>query len=216
MPNITDRINNNLKAIYNIDDDELYKEFVCDKDGTIPATITIPTDIDIGIIASQIEYLRLLSISLVNQLYIDQATGQFLKYELEQFFNFLQFQSETEADYIERAISMVFQPRVSTASIISALRPYSMPLPEINRIRTDSGFADCSFADIYDTYVTIYEGEDFHVFAARSSEFGSSFFSINITLYNFEGNLQKAVNVIEAYIAAGIQYTLSFVNLLVD
>ena len=133
---ITDRINNNLKAIYNIDDDELYKEFVCDKDGTIPATITIPTDIDIGVIASQIEYLRLLSISLSNQLYIDRATGQFLKYELEQFFASLQLIDETEAEWITRTTNFILQPRCSKVALITALTPYFITPPAISNSST--------------------------------------------------------------------------------
>ena len=211
--NITIRINNNLDAIFNVENDDIYKSVISDTDGVTPGTITIPTDINIGAIASQIEYLRILSASLIKQMYINQATGDFLRYELEEFFNCLQFLGESEVQWVARALSLTFQPRVSKGSIIAALTPYSSPAPTIENLRTDSGFADVSFADIYDTYVTTFAGDDFYVYSARSSEFGSSFFAINITMYNFTGSLQAIVNIINAYIAAGITFTIDFVTI---
>jgi len=207
---ITERINNNLSVIYNIENDDIYNSIICDKDGIIAGTISRPDDIELGAITSQIEYLRILSHSLVDQLYIDQATGLYLKYVLENFFNSIQLPAETESAWIAREIALIFQPRISVGSIISALTSYSDPAPLVERLGYDSGFADRSFADIYDTYVTTYEGDDFYVFSAKSSEFGSSFFSITITMYNFTGRVNELINIINAYIAAGITYTLKF------
>ena len=173
--NITLRINDNLNSIFNIENDDIFKSVICDDTGTIPATITVPTDIDIGAIASQIEYLRLLSLSLAKQVYIDQATGLFLKYELEEFFNCVQLEGETEAQWIARVIYLIFQPRVSTAAIISALRLYSDP----DALVTLSGSVACQ---------------------------------IDITVYNVLVDSQIIINLIDAYIAAGITYTLTLIS----
>ena len=121
---IVDRINNNLSTLYDIED-PIYKSLICDKDGTIPATITKPTDIDIGAIASQIEYLRQLAICLVRQMFIDEATGEFLEFQLNEYFASLQLEDETEAEWVQRAIATVFQQKVSRATIIYSLRPYN-------------------------------------------------------------------------------------------
>lgn len=148
---IVDRINNNLETLFDPENDQIYKSLICDKDGEIPSTITKPTDIDIGAIASEIEYFRLLSIDLIKQLYINQASGKFLKYQLEEYFASLRLEDETDVEWVQRTIANVFQQKVSRASIIFSLRPYSSQEPEITNVIQESAFADFSFADAYDS-----------------------------------------------------------------
>jgi len=147
---ITDRINSNLQTVYNIEDPK-YKALICDKDGTNPDTITKPTDIDLGVITSQIEFLRRLSIDLLKQIYIDQASGEFLKFQLNEFFDSLRLEDETDTEWVQRTIATVLGQKVSRASIIYALRPYSSQEPEITTTLQESAFADFSFADAYTT-----------------------------------------------------------------
>jgi hypothetical protein len=208
---IQTRINNSLEALYNTDD-PIYKSLICDKDGVVPGTITVPTDIDIGAIASQIEWLRLLSIDLAAQLFIDQASDEFLEYALVDFFNCLRVTGESDADWIARSIAIVFAPRVSKAAIISLLSPYSTSTPTIQNGKVDAGYADCCFSDVYDSFTTTdpVTGDDIFVFGALSGEFGSTFFAIQITMYGFTGNLQNIVNIVNSSIAAGITYTFIF------
>lgn len=145
---IVDRINSNLESLYNTDD-PIYQSFIANKNGTIPSIISKPTDIDIGAIASQIEYLRMLSICLVRQLFLDEASGDFLKYQLNDFFNSLKLEDETDIEWVQRTIATIFSQKVSRATIINALMPYSSQEPIISNIIQESAFADFSFADIY-------------------------------------------------------------------
>jgi hypothetical protein len=206
---IPERINNNLSVLYNIED-EIYKALISDVDGTNPETITKPTDIDIGVIASQIEWLRRLSIDLLKQLYANHASGEFLKYILEDFFNSLKLEGETDEEWLERVTAIIFSPKVSTASIIYALRPYSSIEPEVYNIASESAFADFSFADI--TYSGSYIMDDGTIVIyvpAIAETFSSSYFKIKIVLYDtIDSNVVTVINIINRIIPAGIEYIL--------
>lgn len=205
---ITIRINDGLKTLFNVND-PIYKAIVCDKDGIPEATITKPSDFNLGAITDQLEYLRRLQIDLLKQMFIDQASGEFLKYSLENFFRSLRLQVETDEDWIQRTISLIFQPRVSRASIIFALRPYSSQEPEIISGGGDAMFADVSFAGRYKKYNTMYNGKNFSVYPSIAQTAGSAFFSIVIILYGTSANqLYSVADLINQYIAAGINYTI--------
>jgi len=211
---ITDRINSSLDTLYNINDDPIYKALVCDKDGTIPAVINVPTDIDIGCIASQIEYLRRLTIDLIKQIYIDQASGEFLEYQLEDFFGSLRLEDETDVEWVQRTIAIVFQHKVSRATIIYSLRPYSTQEPIISNVVEDSAYADFSFADIYvksksmNPYGTGYV----FVFPAVTENYSSAFFTIKITLYNTpSSDIYTVQGILNNIFAAGISYVLQII-----
>jgi len=205
---ITTRINNNLKAVWNVDD-PIYKVCICNADGTIPSTITKPTDIAIGAIASELEYLRLFSLSLVKQLVLTNASTDFLKYTLENYFGSYRLEGETDSAWLTRVIATVFQPKVSRAAIIYALRAYSNQEPEIEDGSGSSAFSNVCFAGRNKKYSTTYKGKIFYVFPAISNDFSSLYFFIIITLYqNNTTNVQNAINVINKVIAAGIKYVL--------
>jgi len=205
---IVDRLNNDLKLLFNIDD-PVYKSFICDKNGTIPSTITKPTDIDIGAIASLKEFLRQLSISLLKQIYIDQASDEFLTFTLNEYFESLKLEGETNSEWISRTIAKVFNPKVSRASIIFALRPYSSQEPEISNVSTESAFADFSFSDIYISGYDIVSGETIIVVPAISESLESAFFTIKVKLYDTPSSqLATVIDLLNNIIAAGITYVL--------
>ena len=208
---ITDRINNSLLALFDTTRDEIYKSVICDDTGTIPSTITRPDDIDVGAVTSEIEYLRLLSKGLVNQLYIENANGLFLKFIMEDYFDCFRLLEETESEWIQREFDLIFRQKVSIAALFLALSPYSTPDPKIELLGSDEGFSDLCFADRYTTYTTTYQGDDFHVFSAKASLFGSSYFTLTITIYNSYGMLKSIQKAIGNTVAAGINYNLKFV-----
>jgi hypothetical protein len=206
--NIVIRINDSLKTLWNIDD-PIYKSVICDADGTILSTITIPTDIDIGAIASGIEYLRRLSIDLSKQIYFNQADTEFLKYVLNDFFNIQRFAGESDAQWLARAVSMIFKPRVSRATIIYALRPYSDQEPEIISGDRAAMFADYSFADRYKRDTQTFQGSPFPVFPAYAYNSEDTAFSLIIVLYGTDtGDILNVVNLLQSILVAGVSYTL--------
>lgn len=206
---ITDRVNNNLDALFNIDDDRIYRSLVCDKDGTIPATITMPTDIDIGAFASMVEYLRRLSIDLVKQIFIDEASAEFLEYQLEEFFSSLRLEDETDFDWVQRTIAAIFQHKVSRASIIYLLRPYSTQEPIISSTVAECAFADFSYADVYVSDKVLVGTTYVFVLPAVTENYATSFFTIKITLYDTAASdIYTVQGIIDSIIAAGISYVL--------
>lgn len=206
---ITDRINNNLGTIFNTETDPIYKSLICDRDGNIPDTINNPTDIDIGAIASQIEYLRRLSIDLLKQIYINHASSEFLKYQLNEFFDSLRLEDETDVEWVQRTIAIVFQQKVSRATIIVALRPYSTQEPEISSVIRDSAYADFSYADVYVGDTVVSGSKTIHVLPAIAESAESSYYTIKITLYNTpSSDLYTVVDILDRIIAAGITYIL--------
>ena len=211
---ITDRINNSLNTLFDPENDRIYQSLICDKNGAIPVTINKPTDIDIGVFASQVEYLRRLTIDLIKQIYIDQASGEFLKYQLEEFFGSLRLEDETDAEWVQRTIAIVFQHKVSRATIIYSLRPYSTREPIISNVVEDSAYADFSFADVYikskslNPYGTGYV----FVFPAITENYSSAFFTIKITLYDTpSSDIFTVQGILDNILAAGISYVLQII-----
>ena len=197
---ITDVINNNLTALFNLED-PVYKALISDKDGTIPVTVTLPTDFDIGVIASEIEYLRQLSINMVNQLFLDKAQSMFLTYILNNFFASLRMTNESDVAWVNRVIASIFSTKLSHASIIFALRPFSSLEPIIENLVADSAFADFSYADIYTS--GNYNG--IFYYAAVAEDMASTYFSLKITLQDtLVNDIYTVQDIIDRIVAAGI------------
>ena len=207
---VIDRINSNLNSLFDTTHD-VYRRLICDNTGTIPTTISKPTDIDIGAIGSAIEYLRRLSIDLVKQLYIDEASTEFLKYQLNNFFDSMQLEDETESEWIQRTVETVFQHKVSNATIIYALRPYSSMEPEITNIIQESAFADFCFADVYTSgSYTMDDGTPIVWVPAIAENYQSSYFTFKVTLYDTAtSEIFTVQNILNKMIAAGITYILT-------
>lgn len=205
---ITDRINNNLSALFN-SEDEVYRALISDKYGTIPETITKPTDIDTGVIASQIRYLRRLSVNYVEQMFIDEASHEFLKYILNNFFDSLQLEDESDAQWVQRVIATIFSQKVSRAMIIFSLRPFSSQEPEITNVLSESAFADFSYADVYTSGKTTLGDEIILYLAAVAEDYESAFFTIKVTLYNtLSSDIYTVQDILDKIIAAGISVIL--------
>lgn len=206
---ITDRINNNLAALYDVETDPVYKALISDKDAVMPATSNVPTDIDAGAIASQLEYLRQLSINMVKQLFIDEAESSFLKYILNNFFNSLQLQDESDVQWVQRVIATVFAQKVSRATIIFSLRPFSSLEPVITNTSQESAFADFSYCDLYESGSVVLGSEIIYYIAALAENYESSFFSIKITLQDtLPTDIYTVQDIIDKIVAAGISVKL--------
>ena len=206
---IADRINNNLSALFDTDNDPIYQAFISDKNGTNPETISMPTDIDIGTITSPIEYLRRLTVSFVKQLFIDQAEKDFLKYILNNFFDSIQLEDESDEQWIDRVIATVFNQKVSRATIILSMRPFSTQEPEITSVIQESAFADFSYADLYESGKIEIDGEWFHYLSAIAEDYASAFFTIKVILWDTpSSDIYTVQDILNKIIAAGISVIL--------
>lgn len=206
---IQDRVNNNLSALFDVDDDPIYKAFICDKDGTNPSTVTTPTDIDIGVITSQIEYLRRLSVGLAKQIFIDQADHTFLKFVLEEFFDSLQLENETDAEWVQRTIDIVFNQKLSRAAIIFAMRPFSDAEPVITTTGLESAYADFSYADIYVKDEYVLGSETIFILPAITEDYQSGVFAFKLILTNTSASdIYTVLDLLDKIVAAGILVVL--------
>jgi len=205
---ITIRVNDSLRTIFNVDD-PIYKTVICDYNGSPDPVITKPVNFNLGALTNNIEYLRQFSIDLLKQIRVDFASGEFLKYIFETFFNSLRLENESEDSWRDRTVSLIFQPRVSKASIIRALRPFSSIDPVVIDGGGDSIFADVSFADRYMKSIQTVAGKNFYVFPAYAQEDSSSAYSIIVVLYNTNSSdLYTVANLLNKYIAAGISFKI--------
>jgi hypothetical protein len=160
-----------------------------------------------------VEYLRRLSIELINQLYIDRATGDFLKYQLNEFFGSLQLEDETDVEWVQRTIATVFQQKVSRASIIYWMRDYSSLEPEISNVLTSTAFAGFCFAGRYiQGSYTMPNGTIIVYVPAIAGSYDSSYYTIKITLYDTAAeDIWTVQNILQKIIAAGITYILEII-----
>jgi hypothetical protein len=201
---ITQRINDNLSAFFE-PDDPVYKAFISDIEGVIPETVSKPTDIDIGALASQKEYLRRLSIFLVRQMYLDEAETVILEYVLNTFFQNLRLQNETDSAWVQRTIATVFNHKVSRATLIVALRPFSSREPIITNVTDQSAYGDFSYADVYQRADVEFEGETVFVFPAIAENSESSDFTIRVLLFDTPSkDIFVVKDILEKIVAAGI------------
>jgi hypothetical protein len=209
---ITDRINDNFSALFNTVTDVIFKALINNSDGSIPGTISKPTDIDIGVIGSQIEYLRQLSITLLKQMYIDQQDTEFLEYTLNNFFDNIQLKNETEVQWVQRVIDSVFSQKVSRAGIIFLMRPYSSQEPEVTNIIVDNAFADHSYCDIYTSGSTTLDGTNIPYLAAIADTSNGAFFTIKVTIYDtLFSEIYTVQEILNNIVAAGIDVILQVI-----
>jgi len=193
------RINNSLAAIFNTENDDIYKALICNEDGNNPETITKPTDIDLGMMTSQVEYLRRLSIDLAKQLYIDEASGEFLTYTLVEFFDSLQQSGESETEWIQRTISEIFRPKVSRAMIIASTEQYSSQTPIRRDPQTISAYADYSWCDC-----SVYDADQ-ACLPAITMPYDNHYYTFILVLYDVDIDLIETIKgLIRKIIGAGI------------
>jgi hypothetical protein len=199
----------NLSAFFD-SEDEFFKIFFADTDGTIPAIINKPTDLEIGFTASIWEYTRRLSIDLEKQMYLDKASEDFLKFMLVNFFDTPRLENESLEAWVARVISKVLMPKVSKAAIIYALREFSSPDADIIGSISSGMFAGSSFASRYKSFSGNFPGIGLkQVFPAIVRSYSFSLYFMTIVVYNVQPqDILSVVGIIEEVIAAGIGYTL--------
>lgn len=209
-----DLLNKFLKAKYDTSD-PIYKALISDSSGVESPTVNIPADFNIGAIAGSLEWIRQLDLYLKNQLQLDTSSGMFFKLITEQYINITAYPSEIQADLVNRIISFILDPKISEASIIKVMIPYSSPgLPEI-LTNDEQMYADASFSDNYSSFQNTTPGIEFGywVMAAIAGN-GSAFeYFFILRLENTSSSdIMKVIDIMSRWVAAGIEYEIRIVE----
>ncbi len=148
MSNITKTLNKYLQAKLDVDH-PIYKALIANKDNVVPPNPDNPSDLDIGAIANNLEWLRLLSKGLLNQLNWNDASTKYLNLTFHEHLGIVRYAGENDADYVQRVVNFMVAPKVSEASIIFYMIPYSSPgFPQLIT-GGETAFSDVSYSDNY-------------------------------------------------------------------
>jgi len=215
MGNITKKFNSYLPFFDH--NDIVYKSVFCDKDGIPNNTIKKPIDLNLGAIASLLEYNRLLTIQLIDQVYLNKAKEKYLdKFGL--FFDIKRIKNESDNEYYLRIKNYIFSHKVSPASIIDAVKQYSSRLPKIIEERLDSAFSDLSFSDYYTFNTRIGDPNSIYyqwyiapAIASNSGDDSTAFYFI-LQMYNLQNqDIIKVIEIVNEWKASGVEYHIEII-----
>ena len=215
MSNNADKLNQFLKALYDVED-PTYKVLVADPGGTPEVTIVNPIDLNLGVIADLLEWNRLLTITFLKQLFFDQTQGKFLDLIAHDHFGLIRASGESDSVYIDRVKNIILGRKISPASIIVNTTPYSSPNPPII-IEGDQEqmYADVSFTEYYqDSFQVListsakYPVGDWVLPAIAFSFDAGAFFFILILEIIDSNDLPAVIDIVDRHIAAGIDYEI--------
>ncbi len=215
MSNITKLLNKYLKPKFDVTH-AIYTALISNSANTPPGSPSKPSDLNIGAIANILEWTRLLSKGLLNQLDLTLASTKYLNYTIQDLIGIVRFESEIDADYLQRTVNYIIAPKVSEASIIYYTIPFSSPgLPQILD-GTETAFSDVSFSDNYSEFQNKTPGSpeyDYWIFPALSNEnSGGAYFFILRLENTATADIIKTVDLVNRWIAAGIRYEIQIVS----
>lgn len=213
MSTVASWLDDNLKALFDVDD-AIYKSLISDVDGIPEVSIIDPVDFNNGALAGMIEWIRQLSITLKDQLFLDTVTGAFLDLMVHFYIGIVRYESESDSDYVDRVRNFIIAPKCSPASIIYYCRPFSSQEPEILEM-DDTAFSDVSYSDNYTSFQLDMTGdiENNHWVLAGIADSSSSAYSFILRLYNTaSADIVKVVDLVNRWIAGGIDYEIQIVE----
>jgi len=209
MGTIAQEFNTMLAAFFN-KDDLVYQSVFCNEYNTPETSPVNPEDMNIGAVASMIEYNRRLSLSLIKQLFLDQAEGIYLNLIAQNYLDIARAQSESDADYRARIVELILGHKVSPAAIIYTMRKYSSQEPEIYEGKQNSAYASLSYAGVYSNF-KITSGLphliDTFVFPAVTLLIEDEAFKFILFLWDTaSGDIPLVIDTLNQFIAAGVTY----------
>lgn len=213
--NITKLLDKYLKSKFDIDH-SIYKAFISNAVNTPPASPTDPSNLDIGAIANTLEWVRLLSKGLQNQLDLTLANTKYLNLIIQDHVGIVRADGESDSDYLDRAVDYMIAPKVSVASIIYHTIPYSSPGPPQIIDGTETAFADVSFSDNYSEFQNLTPGSPeygYYIFPALAAEsYGGAYFFVLQLENTAATDIPAVVDLVNRWIAAGIRYEIQIVS----
>jgi len=200
---------NDLLKIYNRESGE-YLNLVGDSSLVTPSFSTEVkiNNINTGAISNPLEYSRRLFSFLINQLDLRNTVDSWLDYMGGVIYNVIRFSGESDTDYRNRIFTNTTTVKCSPIGIKIPLDDYADNV-QIIEGGMDGAFADVSFAD---------SDREFNIpgvwvvkSAITMEENGSPFFIIIIMENVDPGDYVTILNLINAYRACGILFTVIIV-----
>lgn len=195
-------------------DDPIFKSVVADTTLPPEVIVTNPNQYNAGAIGNQIEYLRRLGLFYLTQLLLENAEGKFLDYMAFELIGIVRYTGENDADFIARLQKFILAPKVSPASIIMCLRPFSNSEPIIIEGLQDTAFADVTYSDNYRVFKVVTPGPEFDFFVQPAISAGPGdggfFFLVTLDGTN-QADIFKVLDILNRWIAAGVIYEVEIV-----
>lgn len=215
MATVAKSLNKYLKAIYDTDD-PIYRSLISNVDGVPAGTINTPQDFNAGAVANILEYTRQLSLCLIDQLFLNRATGKFLTLMTHEIIGIVRFEGESNVDFVERVQNYIIATKVSRASIIFYTRPFSSPgEPQLLDGVDDAAFADVSYSD----NIEMFQQGDVPPFnnwwvlpGLTISEEGASYFFILRLENTASADIVKVVDLVNRWKGDGIGYEIQIIT----
>jgi hypothetical protein len=207
---IVDQINKDLAAVFS-KNDPVYRSLIADYTGVPAPVISTPMDLNMGALASVVEWNRRLTKSLIKMLFFDTAQGVFLSMIVSDHLGIVRGSGESDADYQRRVTEIILGHKVSPTAIINALVPYSFPnRPLLYEGQEGSAYADQSFSDVYTEFQVVSPVmRDEWVFPAVTMALAGSIYSITVLLENTPNtSIPLVLDLLDRLVVAGVDYTL--------
>jgi hypothetical protein len=215
MSNISETLNKYLRAIFDVED-SIYKSIISDSSGVPAGTINNPMDYNIGAIAGMLEWMRNLSIDLVDQLFLNLAEGKWLDFIAHRHIGIVRYSGESDVDYISRIQKFIMADKVSPASIIYYTTPFSSPgAPQILEGEVDAAFAYASFSDNYDLFQNQSPGPQNNWWIMPAIPVGASsvaFFFVLRLENTSSADIEKVIDIVDRWKAEGIGYRIQIIS----
>lgn len=210
MATVARLFDNYLDGVHDISD-PIYRALWAKHDSVLPAPYTHPNDADLGAASNIFEWTRKLCLSLVDQLNLQKAEGNFLKLLAWDLMDVPKYKDETLDHWRQRIADFVRAPKKSKAAIIYIMRQFSPGgEPVISTGEADSAFADVTYADWYESVRLDMPGTAFdgiYVLPAYSAGTNSNVYYFLLVLYDTPADLGSwVVDYVNRWKAAGIDY----------
>lgn len=208
--NLAEQLNEKLIGIYNTSDG-LYRAIISDDTGISTLPINNPSDINRGAAHDLIEYYRLHSKSIIDQLDYNNASGMYLDYFNNVVFELPRLTNETQEQQKDRVKYFVIGPKLGPAAIISAMRQFSINEPRIKNGGLDIAFADYSYASRYVSFrldmPSDYNDNNYvyPAIAGSGADAGVFFFTLYLTGTS-ELDIPRVLSYLSVAVAAGTEY----------
>lgn len=174
----------------------------------IPSGFININDFNLGAISNPLEYFRRLGIYLVDQLYLNKASDEWLTLLGEKYFNLTRFQNETDASYSERIRRKIFDIKTSPLAIRDALETFGDNVQIIEGV-DDGAFSEVSFANCYRDFNIV---SQWVVKAALAGIEGGVPFFFRVIMENvLPENYTKIIDLVKDFKATGIGFEITII-----